>query len=74
LATRQTGIATSRCHELGQPEPPAFLLYVDQCEELYVRSDERQRRRFSDAVAAGLVEPTRRCPAYSPHRVRSGRT
>jgi formylglycine-generating enzyme required for sulfatase activity len=46
-----------RYHELGQPEPSAFLLHLDQGEELYVRSDERQRRRFSDAVAAGLGDP-----------------
>jgi Novel STAND NTPase 1/TIR domain len=32
--------ATERRHaELGQPNPPAFLLYIDQGEELYVRAD-----------------------------------
>jgi hypothetical protein len=58
LALRDLLDATEqRYHELGQPEPPAFLPYVDQGEELYVRSDERQRRRFSDVLATGLVDP-----------------
>ena len=33
---------------LRQPKPPAFLLYIDQGEELYVRAEERQRRLFSE--------------------------
>ena len=37
--------------ELHQPKPPAFLLYIDQGEELYIRAEERQRRRFSEIVA-----------------------
>ena len=44
-----------RYQELGQPKPPAFFLYVDQGEELYVRSEESQRAAFSrllsDAVS-----------------------
>jgi hypothetical protein len=40
--------------ELHQPQPPAFLLYVDQGEELYVRARERERRRFSEILAQGL--------------------
>ena len=36
-----------RYEELGQPKPPAFFLYVDQGEELYVRSEEAQRAAFS---------------------------
>jgi formylglycine-generating enzyme required for sulfatase activity len=43
--------------ELHQPEPPAFLLYIDQGEELYVRAEERQRRRFSEVLAHGLGDP-----------------
>jgi formylglycine-generating enzyme required for sulfatase activity len=43
-----------RLHELGQVSPPSFFLYVDQGEELYVRSEKQQRRRFSEIVAAGL--------------------
>ena len=43
--------------ELHQPKPPAFLLYIDQGEELYVRAEERQRRRFSEIVAHGLGDP-----------------
>jgi formylglycine-generating enzyme required for sulfatase activity len=43
--------------ELHQQKPPAFLLYIDQGEELYVRADERQRRRFSEIVAEGLADP-----------------
>jgi formylglycine-generating enzyme required for sulfatase activity len=40
--------------ELHQPKPPAFLLYIDQGEELYVRAEESQRRRFSEIVARGF--------------------
>jgi hypothetical protein len=40
--------------DLKQTAPPAFLLYIDQGEELYLRAEERQRRRFSELVAAGL--------------------
>jgi hypothetical protein len=46
-----------RYRELGQPSPPAFFIYVDQGEELYVRSDERQRRHFSDILAQGVADP-----------------
>jgi formylglycine-generating enzyme required for sulfatase activity len=46
-----------RLQELGRARPPAFLLYVDQGEELYVRSEERQRRRFSQILAEGLGDP-----------------
>jgi formylglycine-generating enzyme required for sulfatase activity len=44
-------------HELHQPEPPAFLLYIDQGEELYVRAEERERRRFSEILARDLGDP-----------------
>jgi formylglycine-generating enzyme required for sulfatase activity len=40
-----------------QEEPTAFLLYIDQGEELYVRGDERQRHCFSKIVAEGLADP-----------------
>jgi formylglycine-generating enzyme required for sulfatase activity len=40
--------------ELGQAKPPAFLIYIDQGEELYVRAEERQRRCFSNVLAQGL--------------------
>ena len=44
--------------ELHQPEPPAFLLYIDQGEELYVKqAGERERRRFSEILAQGLPDP-----------------
>jgi formylglycine-generating enzyme required for sulfatase activity len=43
--------------ELHQPKPPAFLLYIDQGEELYVLAEERQRRRFSEILAHGLGDP-----------------
>jgi hypothetical protein len=45
--------------ELHQPHPPAFLLYIDQGEELYVRAAERDRRRFSKLLADALKEDTR---------------
>jgi hypothetical protein len=38
-------------------KPPAFLLYVDQGEELYVRAEEQQRRRFSQLIAHGVADP-----------------
>jgi hypothetical protein len=40
--------------ELRQPKPPAFLLYIDQGEEIYVRAEERQRRRFSTLLVEAL--------------------
>jgi len=43
-----------RLEELGQPKPPVFFIYIDQGEELYVRAEERQRRRFSQLVGASL--------------------
>jgi Sulfatase-modifying factor enzyme 1 len=43
--------------ELDQPKPPRFLLYIDQGEELYVRADERQRRRFSELLVQALADP-----------------
>jgi formylglycine-generating enzyme required for sulfatase activity len=50
--------ATERRHgSIGQPKPAAFFLYIDQGEELYVRAEKQQRRRFSDVVAAGLADP-----------------
>jgi hypothetical protein len=45
-----------RRKELDQPKPPAFFLYVDQGEELYVRAEEHQRRRFSELLAQALPE------------------
>src|SRR5215475_8069267 len=42
-----------RYKELDRTEPPTFLLYVDQGEELYVRAEEGQRRRFSEVIAQG---------------------
>jgi hypothetical protein len=49
--------ATERRYaELGQPHPPAFFLYVDQGEELYVRAETRHQRRFSELVAAALSD------------------
>jgi formylglycine-generating enzyme required for sulfatase activity len=49
---------TARSYKkLDRINPPAFLLYVDQGEELYVRAEERQRRRFSEVIAQGLADP-----------------
>src|SRR5262245_955366 len=46
-----------RYRELGQSSPPAFLLYIDQGEELYVRAEKEQRRRFSQIIGSGLADP-----------------
>jgi formylglycine-generating enzyme required for sulfatase activity len=46
-----------RYKELDRSKPPAFLLYVDQGEELYVRAEERQRLRFSEVIAQGVADP-----------------
>src|SRR5262245_29640144 len=46
-----------RYTELERTKPPAFLLYIDQGEELYVRAEERQRRRFSEVIAQGVADP-----------------
>ncbi len=54
--------------ELHQPKPPAFLLYIDQGEELYVRAEERQRHRFSEIVACGFGDPRRRLRAMMSMR------
>jgi formylglycine-generating enzyme required for sulfatase activity len=43
-----------RYKELAQTAPPAFFLYIDQGEELYVRAEQRERRRFSEILAHGL--------------------
>src|SRR5262249_29502375 len=45
-----------RYKELNQTKPPAFLLYVDQGEELYVRAEQSERRRFSEVVGEGLAD------------------
>jgi formylglycine-generating enzyme required for sulfatase activity len=66
IASLQSGEATlrglldatqARLHELNQTKPPAFFLYVDQGEELYVRAPESQRARFSEVLAGGLADP-----------------
>jgi tetratricopeptide (TPR) repeat protein len=46
-----------RYEELGQDKPPAFFLYVDQGEELYVRSIESQRGAFSKMLADAVADP-----------------
>ena len=68
-----------------KPEPPAFLIYIDQGEELYVRAEERERRRFSEILVQGLADPRLRAmmslradffgdlqkdePLYAAHRL-----
>ena len=43
--------------ELHLPELPAFLIYIDQGEELFVRAGDRERQRFSEILAQGLGDP-----------------
>jgi hypothetical protein len=45
-----------RRSELDQPKPPGFLLYIDQGEELNVRAEGAQRRRFSELIAQALPD------------------
>jgi len=46
-----------RLREMGQLSPTSFFLYIDQGEELYIRAEKQQRRRFSEIIAAGLADP-----------------
>ena len=46
-----------RREELNQPAPPAYFLYIDQGEELYLRAEEHQGRRFSEIIAEGQSDP-----------------
>jgi hypothetical protein len=52
-----------RYAELQYPEPAVFFIYIDQGEELYVRAEERHRRRFSELIETILdlehPQPTR---------------
>jgi hypothetical protein len=70
---------SGRYKELDQTKPPAFLLYVDQGEELYVRAEARERRRFSELMAQVLPirvsmradflgEPQKDKPLFEVHR------
>jgi hypothetical protein len=45
-----------RMQTLGLAQPPAFFLYVDQGEELYVRAAEEHRRRFSELLAEAVTD------------------
>jgi formylglycine-generating enzyme required for sulfatase activity len=50
--------ATDRHYEASERErPPAYLIYVDQGEELFLRSDRDAHERFSALLAAGLADP-----------------
>src|SRR5262249_10559222 len=46
-----------RLQERAQSKPARFFLYIDQGEELYVRSEEGQRRSFSKLIAQGVCDP-----------------
>jgi hypothetical protein len=46
-----------RYKELDRTKPPAFLLYIDQGEELYVGAEEHQRHRYSEVIAQGAADP-----------------
>jgi hypothetical protein len=79
--------AERRYKELDRPKPPAFLLYVDQAEELYVRAGAHPNcnlGRFSRAVnlrravayrrASPLPALDRRTPSPPPRLSRRRRT
>jgi hypothetical protein len=44
-----------RYQELDRERPPAFFLYIDQGEELYVHAEEREQ--FSQPIAQGASDP-----------------
>ncbi|HVQ38213.1 MAG TPA: TIR domain-containing protein, partial [Pyrinomonadaceae bacterium] len=46
-----------RLTNYGEDAPPAFLLYLDQGEEVYTRADQEQARRFSSILADGVADP-----------------
>lgn len=46
-----------RLGEIGREAPSGFLVYVDQGEELYVRAEASQRRRFSEILVEGARDP-----------------
>jgi hypothetical protein len=41
----------------NDPPPRRFLLYIDQGEELYARSDIKQAKRFSELLSAAVTRP-----------------
>src|SRR5688572_4667380 len=43
-----------RYEELRQPSPKSFFLYIDQGEEIYVRTEEAERRRYSSALSEAI--------------------
>lgn len=45
-----------RRKELDQCTLPVFFLYIDQGEELYIRAEKRQARRFSELLAHTLSD------------------
>jgi hypothetical protein len=46
-----------RGKELDQPKLPASFLYIDQGEELYIRAEQSEGRRFSELLAHALSDP-----------------
>ncbi|HMN70867.1 MAG TPA: toll/interleukin-1 receptor domain-containing protein [Rhodoblastus sp.] len=46
-----------RLAEIGREAPTGFFLYIDQGEELYVRAEPVERRRFSEILAEGVKDP-----------------
>ncbi len=50
--------AREQVAERAEVDPPTrILLYIDQCEELYARADEREATLFSDLVAEAVAHP-----------------
>ena len=49
-----------RYRELGRDNPPAFLLYIDQGEELYVEPTQEQHGRETNFERQGFMERRRR--------------
>lgn len=54
--------------ELALTPPPRICLYIDQGEELYVRTPRAERKRFSEIIADGLADIPQRLIVMTSQR------
>jgi hypothetical protein len=55
-------------NELSLTPPPRIFLYIDQGEELYVRSSPAERKRFSEIIADGVARNSERLTVMTSQR------